>query len=58
MNQHDKERKDEREPVRPPIEGDENLPDGAIHHTPEQAPGQTPQREREDKGRIEEELTA
>lgn len=37
MNQHEKDRKDEGkgEPVRPPIDGDENMPDGAVHRVPE-----------------------
>lgn len=57
MNQHEKDREDQRQPdaVRPPIERDETLPDGAVHRTPERAQGQEAERQGEDRGRQEEE---
>lgn len=47
MNEHDKDRKDEKQSVRPPQEGEEHLPDGAIHRTPERDPRQGAQRRTE-----------
>lgn len=48
MNEQDKGRHDEEQSVRPPIDGDENLPDGAIHRTPERDPRQGAQRRTEE----------
>ncbi|UYN90146.1 MAG: hypothetical protein KIT08_02645 [Anaerolineales bacterium] len=51
MNEHDKDRKDEKQSVRPPQEGEEHLPDGAIHRTPERDPRQGAQRRTEEPDR-------